>query len=115
MNVTGRTTIYVNGFEGKESAHISISAKIKSKNVKGEYVTSFITCKLSNAVLDKLDDGKWNSKTRLQFNVDVKDGWLSTYLDNKGNTVVYVFINDLDIIVTDNEGKEQTYKRNYRK
>ena len=117
MNVTGKTTIYINGFEGKENVFVNVSAKVKSQVLKGkntEYVTSFIQCKLSNAVKDKLDDSKWNAKTKLQYNVEIKEGWLGTYLDNKGNNVIYLFINDLDIIVEDSEGNKKTYQR-YRK
>lgn len=117
MEVTGKTTIYLNGFKGQKGEdRISISAKVTSKVLgkKGEeYVTGFIPVQLSNDVKRQLGVEDLNSKSREHYIVELENAWLGAY-QNKGNegTTIYLFINEISIV---EEEKKEYKKSSYRK
>lgn len=118
MEVTGKTTIYVNGFKGQKGEdRISISAKVTSKIIgkKGdEYVTGFMPVQLSNDVKRQLGIENYDSKTREHYDVELENAWIGVYEMKNENKVFYLFINECSIIDEEKE-KKQYKKQSYRK
>ena len=118
MNVTGKTTIYINGFEGnkKGEVRVAISVKVTSKVIgtKSDYVTGFMPVVLSNDMKRNLGVDKVDVNDKIQYNIEINDAWLNTYETKKGNNI-NLFINDLTILETDEKGTRSYKKQSYRK
>lgn len=129
MNVLGKGTLYINGFDGKKQGEtrLSVSVSIVSKNVKDEWQNAFLPVVLSNSVKANLGidekslsnlyrkEGKYGKDIKQKYNIKLEDSnaWLTSnvYKDKKGKEIsqVLLFINDLTI-VTD----EKPVERNSR-
>ncbi len=115
MNVTGKTTIYVNGFKGQKGEdRLSISAKVTSCDVKGNWTNGFMPVQLSNDVKRQLGIEDCNSKTREHYDVELENAWIGVYEMKNENKVFYLFINECSIIDQEKE-KKQYKKQSYRK
>ena len=114
MEVTGKTTIYLNGFKGQKGEdRISISAKVTSKVLgkKGEeYVTGFIPVQLSNDVKRQLGVEDLNNKSREHYEVELENAWLGAY-EGKNGVTIYLFINACNIVEEKKEYKKTSYRK----
>ena len=125
MNVLGKTTLYVNGFDGEEkgTTRLSFSVGIISKNSKDEWETTFLPVVLSNAVKENLKidnksldelykrNGKYGKDIKQRYNIKLEgnNAWLTTQ-KFKDKTNVALFINDLTI-VTETSSRDNSRER----
>lgn len=120
MNITGKTTLYLNRNQYGES--MSICYKIQRKDVVTEngkdvakYVDdwAFIKVKFAQDIIKKLAElkevqefGKRN-KQSAKLKIDIKKAFLSGYKNDNGIVFPYIMIQELEI-VKDVEKKEET-------
>lgn len=123
MNVLGKTTLYVNGFdkENEGETRLSVSVKITSKNAKDEWQTAFLPVALSNSVKEnlKLDDtslkklyqkeGKYGKDIKQSYNIKLENNNAWLVADKyKDTTTIKLFINDLTIVTDDDKEVKKT-------
>lgn len=120
MNITGKTTLYLNRNQYGES--MSVCYKIQRKDVVTEngkdvakYVDdwAFLKVKFTQDIIKKLAElkeiqefGKSN-KQSVKLKIDIKKAFLSGYKNDNGIVFPYVMIQELEII-KDEEKKEET-------
>ena len=120
MNITGKTTLYLNRSEYGES--MSVCYKIQRKDVVTEngkdvakYVDdwAYLKVKFAQDIIKKLAElkeiqefGKRN-KQSVKLKIDIKKAFLSGYKNDNGIVFPYIMIQELEI-VKDEEKKEET-------
>ena len=120
MNITGKTTLYLNRNQYGES--MSICYKIQRKDVVTEngkdvakYVDdwAYLKVKFAQDIIKKLAElkeiqefGKRN-KQSVKLKIDIKKAFLSGYKNDNGIVFPYIMIQELEI-VKDEEKKEET-------
>ena len=120
MNITGKTTLYLNRNQYGES--MSVCYKIQRKDVVTEngkdvakYVDdwAFLKVKFAQDIIKKLAElkevqefGKRN-KQSVKLKIDIKKAFLSGYKNDNGIVFPYIMIQELEI-VKDEEKKEET-------
>ena len=120
MNITGKTTLYLNRNQYGES--MSVCYKIQRKDVVTEngkdvakYVDdwAYLKVKFAQDIIKKLSElkeiqefGKRN-KQSAKLKIDIKNAFLSGYKNDNGIVYPYVMIQELEII-KDEEKKEET-------
>ena len=120
MNITGKTTLYLNRNQFGES--MSVSYKIQRKDVVTEngkdvakYVDdwAYLKVKFAQDIIKKLAElkeiqefGKRN-KQSAKLKIDIKKAFLSGYKNDNGIVFPYIMIQELEI-VKDDEKKEET-------
>ena len=120
MNITGKTTLYLNRNQYGES--MSVCYKIQKKDVVTEngkdvvkYVDdwAYLKVKFAQDIIKKLAElkevqefGKRN-KQSLKLKIDIKNAFLSGYKNENGIVFPYIMIQELEI-VKDEEKKEET-------
>ena len=120
MNITGKTTLYLNRSEYGES--MSVCYKIQRKDVVTEngkdvakYVDdwAYLKVKFAQDIIKKLSElkevkefGKRN-KQSVKLKIDIKKAFLSGYKNDNGIVFPYIMIQELEI-VKDEEKKEET-------
>ena len=120
MNITGKTTLYLNRNQYGES--MSVCYKIQRKDVVTEngkdvakYVDdwAFLKVKFAQDIIKKLSElkeiqefGKRN-KQSVKLKIDIKNAFLSGYKNDNGIVFPYIMIQELEI-VKDDEKKEET-------
>lgn len=120
MNITGKTTLYLNRNQYGES--MSLCYKIQRKDVVTEnekdvvkYVDdwAFLKVKFAQDIIKKLSElkeiqefGKSN-KQSVKLKIDIKKAFLSGYKNDNGIVFPYIMIQELEI-VKDDEKKEET-------
>ena len=120
MNITGKTTLYLNRNQYGES--MSVCYKIQRKDVVTEngkdvakYVDdwAYLKVKFAQDIIKKLSElkeiqefGKRN-KQSVKLKIDIKNAFLSGYKNDNGIVYPYVMIQELEII-KDEEKKEET-------
>ena len=120
MNITGKTTLYLNRNQYGES--MSLCYKIQRKDVVTEngkdvakYVDdwAYLKVKFAQDIIKKLSElkeiqefGKRN-KQSVKIKIDIKKAFLSGYKNDNGIVFPYIMIQELEI-VKDEEKKEET-------
>lgn len=120
MNITGKTTLYLNRNQYGES--MSVCYKIQRKDVVTEngkdvvkYVDdwAYLKVKFAQDIIKKLSElkeiqefGKSN-KQSVKLKIDIKNAFLSGYKNDNGIVFPYIMIQELEI-VKDDEKKEET-------
>lgn len=120
MNITGKTTLYLNRNQYGES--MSVCYKIQRKDVvteNGKDVTKYVDdwaylkVKFKIDIIKKLAElkeiqefGKRNKQSVI-LKIDIKKAFLSGYKNDNGIVVPYIMIQELEI-VKDEEKKEET-------
>lgn len=120
MNITGKTTLYLNRNQYGES--MSVCYKIQRKDVVTEngkdvvkYVDdwAYLKVKFAQDIIKKLSElkeiqefGKSN-KQSVKLKIDIKNAFLSGYKNDNGIVYPYIMIQELEI-VKDDEKKEET-------
>ena len=120
MNITGKTTLYLNRNQYGES--MSVCNKIQRKDVVTEngkdvakYVDdwAYLKVKFAQDIIKKLSElkeiqefGKRN-KQSVKLKIDIKKAFLSGYKNDNGIVFPYIMIQELEI-VKDEEKKEET-------
>lgn len=120
MNITGKTTLYLNRNQYGES--MSVCYKIQRKDVVTEngkdvakYVDdwAYLKVKFAQDIIKKLSElkeiqefGKRN-KQSVKLKIDIKKAFLSGYKNDNGIVFPYIMIQELEI-VKDEEKKEET-------
>lgn len=120
MNITGKTTLYLNRNQYGES--MSVCYKIQRKDVVTEngkdvakYVDdwAYLKVKFAQDIIKKLSElkeiqefGKRN-KQSVKIKIDIKKAFLSGYKNDNGIVFPYIMIQELEI-VKDEEKKEET-------
>lgn len=120
MNITGKTTLYLNRNQYGES--MSVCYKIQRKDVVTEngkdvakYVDdwAYLKVKFAQDIIKKLSElkeiqefGKSN-KQSVKLKIDIKKAFLSGYKNDNGIVFPYIMIQELEI-VKDEEKKEET-------
>lgn len=120
MNITGKTTLYLNRNQYGES--MSVCYKIQRKDVVAEngkdvakYVDdwAYLKVKFAQDIIKKLSElkeiqefGKRN-KQSVKLKIDIKKAFLSGYKNDNGIVFPYIMIQELEI-VKDEEKKEET-------
>ena len=120
MNITGKTTLYLNRNQYGES--MSVSYKIQKKDVVTEngkdvveYVDdwAYLKVKFTQDTIKKLAELKEvqefakRNKQSLKLKIDIKKAFLSGYKNDNGIVFPYIMIQELEI-VKDEEKKEET-------
>ena len=120
MNITGKTTLYLNRNQFGES--MSVSYKIQKKDVVTEngkdvveYVDdwAYLKVKFTQDTIKKLAELKEvqefakRNKQSLKLKIDIKNAFLSGYKNDNGIVFPYIMIQELEI-VKDDEKKEET-------
>lgn len=120
MNITGKTTLYLNRNQFGES--MSVSYKIQRKDVVTEngkdvakYVDdwAFLKVKFAQDIIKKLSELKEvqefakKMKQSVKIKIDIKNAFLSGYKNDNGIVYPYIMIQELEI-VKDDEKKEET-------
>ena len=120
MNITGKTTLYLNRNQFGES--MSVSYKIQKKDVVTEngkdvveYVDdwAYLKVKFTQDTIKKLAELKEvqefakRNKQSLKLKIDIKKAFLSGYKNDNGIVFPYIMIQELEI-VKDEEKKEET-------
>lgn len=120
MNITGKTTLYLNRNQYGES--MSVSYKIQRKDVVTEngkdvakYVDdwAFLKVKFAQDIIKKLSELKEvqefakKMKQSVKIKIDIKKSFLSGYKNDNGIVSPYIMIQELEI-VKDEEKKEET-------
>ena len=120
MNITGKTTLYLNRNQFGES--MSVSYKIQKKDVVTEngkdvvkYVDdwAYLKVKFAHDIIKKLAELKEvqefakRNKQSLKLKIDIKNAFLSGYKNDNGIVFPYIMIQELEI-VKDDEKKEET-------
>ena len=119
MNITGKTTLYLNRNQFGES--MSVSYKIQRKDVVTEngkdvakYVDdwAYLKVKFAQDIIKKLAElkeiqefGKRN-KQSVKLKIDIKKAFLSGFKNDNGIVYPYIMIQELEII-KDDEKKEE--------
>ena len=125
MNITGKTTLYLNRNQYGES--MSVCYKIQRKDVVTEngkdvakYVDdwAFLKVKFAQDIIKKLSElkeiqefGKRN-KQSVKLKIDIKKAFLSGYKNDNGIVFPYIMIQEL-AIVKDEEKKEEEDNTNH--
>lgn len=120
MNITGKTTLYLNRNQYGES--MSVCYKIQRKDVVTEngkdvvkYVDdwAYLKVKFAQDIIKKLSElkeiqefGKRN-KQSANLKIDIKKAFLTGYRNDNGIVTPYIMIQELEI-VKDEEKKEET-------
>ena len=120
MDITGKTTLYLNRNQYGES--MSVCYKIQRKDVvteNGKDVAKFVDdwaflkVKFAQDIIKKLAElkeiqefGKRN-KQSVKLKIDIKKAFLSGYKNDNGIVFPYIMIQELEI-VKDEEKKEET-------
>ena len=120
MNITGKTTLYLNRNQYGES--MSVCYKIQRKDVVTEngkdaakYVDdwAYFKVKFTQDIIKELSElkeiqefGKGNKKS-VKLKIDIKNAFLSGYKNDNGIVFPYIMIQELEI-VKDDEKKEET-------
>ena len=120
MNITGKTTLYLNRNQYGES--MSVCYKIQRKDVVTEngkdvakYVDdwAYLKVKFAQDIIKKLSElkeiqefGKRNKQSVI-LKIDIKKAFLSGYKNDNGIVFPYIMIQELEI-VKDEEKKEET-------
>ena len=120
MNITGKTTLYLNRNQYGES--MSVSYKIQRKDVVTEngkdvakYVDdwAYLKVKFAQDIIKKLAELKEvqefakRNKQSLKLKIDIKKAFLNGYRNDNGIVYPYIMIQELEI-VKDDEKKEET-------
>ena len=120
MNITGKTTLYLNRNQYGES--MSVCYKIQRKDVVTEngkdvakYVDdwAYLKVKFAQDIIKKLAELKEvqefakRNKQSLKLKIDIKNAFLSGYKNDNGIVFPYIMIQELEI-VKDEEKKEET-------
>lgn len=119
MNITGKTTLYLNRNQYGES--MSVSYKIQRKDVVTEngkdvakYVDdwAYLKVKFAQDIIKKLAELKEiqefakSNKQSAKLKIDIKKAFLSGYKNDNGIVYPYIMIQELEI-VKDEEKKEE--------
>ena len=120
MNITGKTTLYLNRNQYGES--MSVCYKIQKKDVVTEngkdvakYVDdwAYLKVKFAQDIIKKLAELKEvqefakRNKQSVKLKIDIKNAFLSGYKNDNGIVFPYIMIQELEII-KDDEKKEET-------
>ena len=120
MNITGKTTLYLNRNQYGES--MSVCYKIQKKDVVTEngkdvakYVDdwAYLKVKFAQDIIKKLAELKEvqefakRNKQSVKLKIDIKNAFLSGYKNDNGIVFPYIMIQELEI-VKDDEKKEET-------
>lgn len=120
MNITGKTTLYLNRNQYGES--MSVCYKIQRKDVVTEngkdvakYVDdwAYLKVKFAQDIIKKLAELKEvqefakRNKQSVKLKIDIKKAFLNGYKNDNGIVYPYIMIQELEI-VKDEEKKEET-------